>query len=155
MKIWLLLETICSGIIALLTILAGVHQSETINVPADGQNHLYFAFLLQFLLLNMLPHNISQLYLHKKMLGWRLRRLKIIQYTIYITDGVLTFGTWVLGMTVYNAGFILDAIPTDNFVYVAICMMLYCYILYWGVIGIFTIILALVWLMRKITCRRR
>ena len=78
MKIWLAAETFCTGIVALLTILAAVYQSKTIHTPDDGENHLYFPFLLQFLLLNMVPHNVSEIYIHRKMRNWRLRRIKTL-----------------------------------------------------------------------------
>ena len=49
----------------------------------------------------------------------------------------------------------MNAIPSENFAYVIICMMVYCYLLYWGVVGIFVLILLFVWVFRSISFRRQ
>ena len=98
----------------------------------------------------MVPHNAVQFYIHMNMRSWRLRRVKTLETTIFFVQALLVLITWTLGMTVYKAGIITNARDTDNLMFTINCMVMYCYLFYWSIIGIFTVILFLVLAYKKI-----
>ena len=54
----------------MVTLKVGLDQSEVKHIPEDGDDHLYFIFMLQLLILNLLPHNAAKAYFVEKMLQW-------------------------------------------------------------------------------------
>lgn len=72
--------------------------------------------MLQVLLVNMIPYNLLRIYYSKKISGWRYRRVRTFDTSIFAGQGVLVLLSWVIGLTVYNAGTMFKAVPDKNFI---------------------------------------
>ena len=148
-KKWLIGNMLFTAAVIYFTFFAILHSAETIHLPDDGKDHLYDYFLIQLLLLNMIPHNLAKAYLYKKMIGWRFRRVKTFDTALFVCQAILVMTTWVLGFTVFNAGMLLKAIPEAHFFMSIVSLMLYCYLFYWSIIGTIVVIvctvMALIW----------
>ena len=83
--------------------------------PADGKKHLYFVFLLQICLLNMLPHLVARVYVQQKMRDWPIGKYKMFENALFLTHSVLVFFSFILGIFAYNAGTLMNAIPGSGF----------------------------------------
>ena len=126
-------------------VVAGFTKDETLHEPGDGKNHLYFYFLLQLVILNVIPHNVAKFYFWKKMLNWRFRQVKTFETTLFLVHAVLVMISWILGLAVYKAGNITVAVPDKSFIFLVTVVTLYCYLVYWSMVGIIISVVVLVW----------
>ena len=106
----------------------------------------------------MIPHNLAKFYFYKKMKAWRFRQVKTYDTSLFIGQAILVSITWLLGITVFNAGMLLKAIPHAQFMMAAISIMIYCYLFYFSIIGLIVLIvcavMGLIWVWRLPTwCR--
>ena len=113
--------------------------------PGDGQNHLYFYFLLELLVMNVIPHNLAKAYFWKKMENWRFRRVKTFDTALFLCHSVFVMVTWLLGLAVYHAGNITVAVPDKSFIFLVTVVTLYCYLVYWSMVGLIVSIVVIIW----------
>lgn len=57
-KKWLIAATCFTVGVVIVTVLVGVNQKDVFYIPDNGRRHMYFGFMMQFLFLNVLPHNL-------------------------------------------------------------------------------------------------
>ena len=104
----------------------------------------------------MFPHTLAKAFLLQRMMQWRFARVKSFENSLFLTHSVLVFVSFVLGVFAYNAGALMNSIPSGGFFSQMALIFLYCYLFYWSIIGFMCSILLTIWsIMWLIRCPAR
>ena len=142
---WLIAETCFTICVSVLCFDVGSETPAFTHVPADGQNHLYFVFMLQLLILNMLPHNAVKAYFVKNMRDWSFRKVKNFDHGIFLVHSIVVLVSWIIGLWAYHAGPLMNAIPDSGFFLQVTMIVVFCYLVYWSMIGLIVALVCLLW----------
>ena len=127
------------------TFTVAVDSPRTRHSPENCHNHLYFAFCLQILMLNMIPHNIAKAYLVRKMQTWSERRVKNFDNGLFLVHSVMVLLIFIFSLFTYHSGVLMKAVPdSGSFVQITL-ILLYCYLVYWSIIGFIVCLIGVVW----------
>ena len=62
-----------------------------------------------------------------------------------MTHSIVVLVSWVLGLWAYNSGPLMNAIPESNFILQFTMIIVFCYLVYWSMIGLIVSIVLLIW----------
>lgn len=157
MQSWLLAEIVFYVVVVILAIEIGAKGSTVED--EDGTKHQYLLFILQLLILNMLPHIAAKYYLFKSMLSWPYRKVKNFENGMFLSHSMLVLFSTILGLSIYHSASLMNAIPDSGFFLEIIMIGVFCYIYYWSLVGmiisITLIAYGIIWLVKCPSRRQR
>ena len=97
---------------------------------------------MQLFLLNVLPHNVVQALFVKRMQRWRIRKVKTYEHAIFLSHSVLVLATWVIGLWVFHADRLNEALAEPSFVFHLMIVGVYVYLVHWALAGVCICVIA-------------
>ena len=122
-----------------------MHNLKELREDDSKDHHNYMAFYSQLIVVNLIPGLLFSHYMTSYMRDMPFARVENITVRYYLSNAALVLILITLSFTVYNSKDLTNSIPFGGVTAFWTIIMIYCYILWWGAIGVVMLITYIFW----------